>query len=391
MRILVTSPRMPFALDEIRKLGRCGHAIYTAGTMRTAPAVHSNLVREHFHVPSPTFRTRDYVSAIVEIVERTGVELIVPQFEEVFFLARHADALPDCVELFAPSFETLALLHDKAAFAGFCAKNGMPVPETTIAHSQTELREAIDLYPRWFARAAFSRGGVELLTNTGPLAGVVSIEDCQPTEHNPWVVQAFVEGVDECSFSVVQEGEIVAHCTYTHPKTIEHGGGIRFVSVEDTGALELAAAIARETRYRGQLSLDYMRTEDGVVLIECNPRPTDGCLLVSGEALAGSITGELPPGPPVVTPAGRTEEIGAALLRDMIQDWHAIPDDLCDLLRTPDAYVDRHDMLPVLYLPLSYAHVFTYRHDVHPAHRNARTDLLQAQFYDITWDGGPIP
>ena len=33
------------------------------------------------------------------------------------------------------------------------------------------------------------------------------------------------------------------------------------------------------------MSLDFIETDDGLVMIECNPRPTDGVLLMTAEEL----------------------------------------------------------------------------------------------------------
>jgi hypothetical protein len=71
-------------------------------------------------------------------------------------------------------FAVLARLHDKDTFQKLVERLGLPTPQTVVARNDAELREAIDRFPRYFARAAFSRGGVSLLTNTGPLAGHLS-------------------------------------------------------------------------------------------------------------------------------------------------------------------------------------------------------------------------
>src|SRR5262249_42974249 len=130
-------------------------------------------------------------------------------------------------------------------------------------------------FDEYFARAAFSRGGVTLLTNTGPLAGAVKLEDCQPTEQNPWLVQEFVHGEDLCSMSVAHHGKLAAHCTYRHPLTIEHGGGIVSESIDEPETLEISKKIIEHLGYHGNISFDWLRTRDGrLSLVECNPRPT---------------------------------------------------------------------------------------------------------------------
>jgi hypothetical protein len=60
-----------------------------------------------------------------------------------------------------------------------------------------------------------------------------------------------------------------------------------------------------------------------------------------------------------------------------------------DLFAAPDVYAARHDLRPLLYEILSYSHVFAFRHHEHGPHKH--TDLMAAQFYDIEWDGSPIP
>lgn len=389
MRILCTTSRMPFAVDEIRKLGDRGHQVYAADTFRTAPGSHSRGVHERVVVPAPKQETLAFVQAVVDLVVREGIDLVVPMFEEVFYLAKHRDALPASTRLFCPPFETLAQVHDKASFVQLCQRIGVPVPPTLVASSPDELRDAVGSFPRYFARAAYSRGGVELLTNTGPLAGAVQLDEVHPTPENPWLVQEFVEGTDLCSFSVVHGGRVVAHCTYEHPRTIEHAGGIEFVSVDEPRTLELANQIASALGYEGQLSFDWLLHDDGTLtIVECNPRPTDGVTLMDADVFETAL---LDPGQETVTvPAGRKSEIKFAMVRDMFREPSNLPRDLRELFDAPDVYHNEHDLRPLLYEVLSYSHVFAFRHHEH-AHTHKHTDLVAAQFFDVEWDGSPIP
>jgi hypothetical protein len=75
-----------------------------------------------------------------------------------------------------------------------------------VVTSDVELAEAIRRFDRYFGRAVFSRGGVDLLTNTGPLAGVLDPVDVHPTPQLPWVVQPFVEGETVCTYATVHRG-----------------------------------------------------------------------------------------------------------------------------------------------------------------------------------------
>jgi hypothetical protein len=379
---------MPFAVDEIRKLGEQGHQVYAADTFRAAPGSHSAEVHERVLVPPPKQETEAFVAAVADLVEREGIELIVPMFEDVFYLAKHRDRLPPTARLFCPPFEVLAQVHDKASFLAFCQEIDVPVPETVVARSQDELRAAVGRFTKYFGRAAYSRGGVELLTNTGPLAGTVTVDDVHPTLDNPWVVQAFVEGTDLCSFSIVHDGTVAAHCTYEHPRTIEHAGGIEFVSVDEPRTLDLAQKIAKATGYTGQLSFDWLVHDDGSIsIVECNPRPTDGVTLMHADTFAEALLS--PRLEPQVVPPGRKSEIKFAMLRDMFREPANLPEDVKAMFEAPDVYHGDHDLRPFLYQILSYSHVFAFRHH-EQGHAHKHTDLVAAQFYDVEWDGSPI-
>lgn len=389
MRTLVTTSRMPFAVDEIRKLGQAGHDVTAVDTFRASPGSHSRYAARHLEVPAPTQETEEFVAAVARIVEEQRIEWLLPMFEEVFFLAAHRDQLPDGCALFFPDFATLAAVHDKVTFADRCRELGLPVAESVTATSAAELRDAIGRFDHWFARAAYGRGGLNVLTNAGPLAGEGSVDDAQPSPADPWLVQEYLEGVDLCSWSVVHHGEVVLHSTYEHPLSIDDRGGIVFESVVAPETLKAAQRIAAALDWHGQVSFDFRRTADGVHhLVECNPRPTDGCTLATPEEFAAALFSARPPAP-VVVPAGRKREITEAVLRDMFQHLDRFQRDRAAAKGGSDVYGQPHDHLPLLYTVLSLQHVHAYRHTL-GLDRKSREDLMAAQFFDVAWDGEPI-
>jgi glutathione synthase/RimK-type ligase-like ATP-grasp enzyme len=389
-RILVTSSRMPFALDEIRKFGRCGHEIHASDTYAAAPGSHSKHVREVHVTPPPRFEPTRFIAALREIVTSRGIDVLVPAFEEAFYVAAAADELAPHTEIFAPSFDTLALLHDKARFVAWACEIGLPVPRSRTVTDREGLRDAIAELPQFFARPVFSRGGLSLFTNTGPLQGALRLEQCDPTTASPWIVQEFVHGEDVCSFSVVHHGQVAAHSTYVHPRMLDHAGGITFESVEIPETLAAARQIAEATRYHGQLSLDFMRSDGGFVLIECNPRPTGGVYVMPDQMFVDAV---LQPDlrRTTVAPAGARAKVGAALVRDMLLHLTELPADLKAIITGGrDVYADPHDFTPALYGLLSGGLVRKFRREMH-LDRAQRSDLAASMFYDISWDGPSAP
>jgi hypothetical protein len=168
VRVLITSSRMPFALGMVRKLAAEGHAVYAADDYALSPGSHSKYLAGHFVYPSPRRDTAGFLAGLERIVREHEIDVLVPAFEETFYISTRIERLSRFTRVFASPFPVLARLHDKGAFQRLVTSLGLPVPETVLVTSQEELREAAGRLGDYFARAAFSRGGICCLTNTGP-------------------------------------------------------------------------------------------------------------------------------------------------------------------------------------------------------------------------------
>ena len=373
---------MPFALAMVRKLADAGHEVFAADDTELAPGSHSKYLSDHFVTASPRRETEEFVDDGERIADEASIDLVLPAFEEAFYLATQHQRLNRAVRLFTPPFATLARLHDKATFQRLVTRLGLPTPETIVATSDEELRTALERFPRYFARAAFSRGGVSLLTNSGPLAGTVEISDCTPTPASPWLVQEFVDGPTVCTYSTVQDGRVTAHCMYRIPRQWKHSTGIGFESMDGTESLAVIEPIVAERGYTGQVSFDFVVTDEGLTLIECNPRATDGPLLMSSEQLAEGILES--GGETSTVPAGQEVQLDLALIGGGFSDHlRRLPETIGDLARVHDAGDGWHDPLPTMYSALAVAH---------DAGRSVREHekLFISMAGDISWDGEPI-
>lgn len=387
VRALLTSSRFPFALEAIRKLGRNGHAVYASDTFLSAPGNHSKHVAACFVTRAPAEDAMAFVGDVEAIVRSVGVDAVLPAFEEVFYLAKYRARIEAHTRVFAPPFETLSRLHDKLRFHELASELGLPVLPIAVAHDRDELERATRAQGRFFARPAYTRGGVTLYTNAGPLAGAATLEECDPTRDNPWIVQPYADGVDVCTYSIVHEGRIAAHATYLHPLTLEHAGGILFESVVSSEALAMARAVAEATHYDGQLSLDFRHTDRGLVVIECNPRPSAG-LMVMPDTMFDDGLCDRTPHRTLVAPAGIRRKLSLALLRNAVLRRDEARRNLAALVsRVPDVYVDRRDIVPLFWQFLAYSRVMRYRIARRRVHR---TDLMQGYFHDVCWNGGAI-
>ncbi len=372
----------------IRKLGSRGHKVFATDTFRTSPGSHSKYVERALYTESPRTETAAFIRQIREIIDDNLIELVLPSFEEVFYLARHVEELPRPASYFFPDFAVLQRLHDKSKLADFAEELGLRVPRRIVARSQAELREALREIPDYFARPVFSRGGVELLTSRGPLAGTTHPESFEVSPEKPWLVTEFIAGLDVCSFSVVHHGRVTGHATYVHPREIEHAGGIVFESVDEPESLHVARTISEATRYHGHISFDFRKTPKGLVLIECNPRPTAGLHVMSPEDYEAALFDH--PGEPRIVPPGVRRKYSVALLRDMLLHPREARDDVRHLLSdAKEVVAQADDLSPALFQVLSYGHVLAYRLQ-NPGKVHHNKALMAAYFDDVCWNGEAI-
>jgi glutathione synthase/RimK-type ligase-like ATP-grasp enzyme len=379
VRLLVTSSRMPFALALIRRLAEAGHDVYACDTYAAAPGSHSRFLSGHFVTAAPRGEPQAFAADVERIAAEQELDLVVPSWEDAFYLAALAHDAP----VYTAPFATLAKLHDKFSFKQLAADLGLRIPETVLVSTPEELREALARFPRYFARAVFSRGGVSLLTNQGPLAGHVAVEDVHPSEEIPWLVQEFVDGPMQCTYSTLHDGRITAHCAYRAPRQWEHSTGIQFLSVDGDESREIAERIGGALSYTGQLSFDFVASPDGLVMIECNPRTTDGVLLMSSEELSRGILE--PGGEPPLVEAGREVQLDFAVLASALSESpRELPRALHDLIHVPGADSGWRDRMPTLYSFLAFAH-----HE--RLSRREHEQLFVAMSDDVCWNGEPIP
>jgi hypothetical protein len=373
---------MPFALGMVRQLAEAGHEVYAADDYEQSPGSHSKYLAGHFVYPSARRETEAFIDALERIIGEAGIDAVVPAFEEAFFISTQRDRLAEKAAIFVAEFRSLARLHDKSAFEELVRGLGLPIPETAVATSDAELADAIGRFDRYFARACFSRGGVDLLTNAGPLAGQLDPADVHPTAQIPWLIQPFVEGETVCTYSTVQDGTVTSHLMYRIPRQWHHSTGIQFESIDGRESLGLIEPLVSELGYTGQISFDFLATGDGLSFVECNPRATDGALLLAPDQIARGLLDAN--ADTFLLPPGRTVQLDLALVGDAFSDRLArLPATVRDLARVKDAGDGWHDPLPTLYSAFSLVHFAG-------VSRREHAELQDAMDADMAWDGEPI-
>src|SRR5215213_5808166 len=346
MNILITSSRAPVALELIRAFGRAGHRVYATDTMRWTVGSHSRYLAQHIVTPPPRYDSAGFGDALLQIIERARIDWLIPTSEEVFFVARHHQALAAVTRVFTEPLDVLDALHHKHRFQLRCAALGIRTPRTALAHDAAELRAALPCFPAYLLKPAYSRFATQIITNCGPRAGQIALDSCLPTPARPWLIQQYIDGDSICSYSTLHGGHVTAHCAYVTPHKVNHGSGVQFETIEGTKTLAIVRELGAALGYTGQLSLDFILGKEGLYLLECNPRATSGVHLIDPYALIGGLTD--PDQPTWVEPAGRQRQLALALLASGLTQPHGWPALLCDLAHVRDVIFERNDPLPAL-------------------------------------------
>jgi len=208
--------------------------------------------------------------------------------------------------------------------------------------------------------------------------------DAAPLElDTDWVVQAWCDGRELCSYSVFDHGRLVAHASYWPGYRLAVSASYVFEACEVPAVEAFVERFGRHTQFTGQVSFDWMVAADGSCqVLECNPRATSGLhLFTMDDALPAALAGE---GRGCIRPVpGSSCMIGAVMLaaglwpplrRRPMRTWWR------DFRRSRDVIAARGDRLPLLggLLDLGeYAWLAACGHG----------NLRQVSTQDTEWDG----
>jgi ATP-grasp domain len=278
--VLLTCGRGVYALTLARAFHAAGHKVLVADALPRTLCRLSNAVERYFHVPSPALGAAEWLAAILRIVDCHAVDLIVPVYEEVFYLTQGLETLSSPPPVFASDFETMKALHHKWLFSCKARSLGLAAPDTRLLISREQLLHDYargDGAHRVF-KAAYSRFAAQTVvrpTNLRSLAGV------EPTPARPWLAQEFVEGRPYATFSIAHRGRLTAHATYATDFCHAFGPTVVYRRADRPHILDWVRRFVAAIRYTGQIGFDFIEERDGgVKAIECNPRLTGGLYLL---------------------------------------------------------------------------------------------------------------
>jgi glutathione synthase/RimK-type ligase-like ATP-grasp enzyme len=271
MKILVTSPRAPVVLEWIQIAKRAGHQVTIVDTLRF-PLCAGVLKAEYKRISSPRFDFINYQKSIINLIE--SHDFVIPTCEDIFYLTKAICDLPELKKkVFAPNFNLLTLLHHKYHVQQLLNEY-VQFPSTRLLTSAKQ----IDFSDQGsILKPVFSRFGSSVVTEISRNA----VSHIVISEQQPWVQQHFVEGESLCNYAVIEHGIVVDHVVYKPKYLINNAAATYFEYVEEAACDAFIETFAKQYNYHGQVAFDFIKNEEGLFVIECNPRATSGLHLLS--------------------------------------------------------------------------------------------------------------
>lgn len=378
--IVVTGARAPYALHLARVFHDAGHRVVLADTFRYPVSRATRMKDRYVRLPSPRASLADYAAAVAALVRREAPDLIVPTCEEVFFLAAIRDLRGNDIPLFAPHFDVLAKVHNKADFAGLAAGLGADPPLTLRFDARVDLSSLPGPVESFVFKPVWSRFGSRVLIRPS----AADIAKLRPSPADPWVAQRYLPGEEISVFAVAHAGRLLALQSYRPAYRVGHGAAVAFAAVEVPAVQRFVSGLVSRLKWTGQISFDFRRDDAGELhVIECNPRTTSGVHFFGpGGGLArsfldGALAQPTLMGAMTLPLAMLAYGLPHALRENGIGQWWRDFRQMQDISRWPG---DRNLLLPQL-LALGEIAI--------KAVREGR-GLVETSVRDIEWDGEPL-
>jgi len=380
--VLILGGRSPAALDHARRFAHQGWKVFVADSIPCQLSGASRAVTAVLPIASPRHTPERFVDDLRRITLTHAIDMIVPTCEEVFFVSRYRDRLPSHVRVVADDFGKMREVHSKWRFLSLARNCGVEVPESVLVTSIDEARDWAGTKPI-VLKPEFSRFGVHVrLYRDGIPHDAPSLAPL-----GNWVAQAYADGREFCSYSVADQGRLLAHSVYHPSWRMSTSSSFYFEAARIDVIRRFVEKFARKICFTGQLSFDWIPHADGrVSVLECNPRATSGCHLFALDdplpaALEGRLTESIEPSSnaprmigAIMLSAGLIDAFKGGELRRWLRDYRAAS----DVIGIPG---DRGPIAGAISDLTSYARLALAQ----------RCNLREAATRDIEWDGEDLP
>lgn len=283
-KVLVLDANQRSALAVIRSLGRHGLKVIAADHRPYPLGAASKYAITSVRYPDPALFPGAFVTEIIALAERLGIDLIVPATDLTTMLLASQSGLFKTARLATPQADSYETLTDKARLIELAGKLALPVPETHIAHTRPAIVDAahdlgfpVVLKP---ARSQYLKAGrifstgVEIVRRAEDLSETLSCQNW--LDDIPCLVQQFVPGHGAGIFALYGRHGSTAWFAHRRIREKPPAGGVSVLSESvpvDPTMQSAATKLLDAVHWTGVAMIEFRVAEDGTpYLMEVNGR-----------------------------------------------------------------------------------------------------------------------
>ncbi len=274
MHFLILGARSPVALEWCRTLTGGGHRVSLADSVRWPMAKFSREYHDFLPLPSPRFANGLWQEVLLAYVEEQAVDVVIPNAEEAFYLSHFKPQLSQYCQVWVADFSLMAALHNKYTFATKLVDLPIQAPKTWRMDADFALENLPLAVEELVFKPIYSRFANS--TMIGPtLATLQAWLPCNQAEK--WMMQQRIVGTEYCSYSILQQGKVLAHVLYQPSYRAGKGAGYYLLPANQQQIHDFVVQWGKKTAYTGQVGFDFIQDQAGQFwVLECNPRGTSG-------------------------------------------------------------------------------------------------------------------
>jgi carbamoyl-phosphate synthase large subunit len=231
-----------------------------------------DLVDKAYMIPYPAEGKEALFNRLLEIHKKERIDVIIPNFDAELYSFIKLEKLLERVGIktFLPSLEQFEE-RNKSNLPAFGLKYGINVPDSTDVYSISDLDNTLKSmeYPVMIKGKFYDAYKAYSLDQAVDFFGKLSLKWGYPI-----IVQKFINGTEVNVVALGDgTGKILAAVPMRKQYITEKGKAWGGITIDDPSMIGLAEKVISETRWRGGMELELIRTADkAFYLLEINPR-----------------------------------------------------------------------------------------------------------------------
>ncbi|MGB3509138.1 MAG: ATP-grasp domain-containing protein [Microcoleaceae cyanobacterium] len=276
--ILITGAKMTKCLQLARSFHAAGHKVFLleASKYWLSGNRFSNAVTGFYTIPAPNKDWDGYCQGLLEIVKKENIDVFIPVSSPAgsYYESLAKPLLSEHCEVLHFDAEITQLLDNKFTFIEKAKSFGLSVPKSFLITNPEQIlnfdfaSDGSQYILKSIPYDSVRRLDMTKLPMNSKLEMEEFVKDLPISEDRPWIMQEFVKGKEYCTHSTVRKGKVRLYCCCESSEF-----QVNYQHVDKPQIYQWVEKFVRELNITGQISFDFIETEDGRVYpIECNPR-----------------------------------------------------------------------------------------------------------------------